>query len=858
MWLDAFRALAVGETLSAVVLRDRLPLAENGTRLYGTAAERASGVMAARLALAASRSRAFPGKRQRLAFLVPQATQSLARYLAVSLLLADFVHREGSRVPVDEQGPLLRGDVLLVTQRIRRCTDLLRRLRVGPLPLSDHWQIEVLSKYTRSTSNKPRVFVANPGWKMPEGARHRFACAIVDASHPRTAAHLETVLEHPAVRAAPLQALVVPPWDERRLRVLGGVAEPARTASPIVWAWDPAAEVAIEKVAGPPSLPPDAAGSDPEYGGERGLEIPSRTIWVCDDEPVDEVLCRTHGLLAGAVRLGSPPRPVFEAYSVYHRLRQQAVPMLDAEEERRRAYGTLTLSERIEALRQNEVSASGSLGAYLDVNWPTLVETLKSVYDMLLERAEPAKFYTLASVVEEYLTRRTSGQSEQTGGPTVPLRIVAPTEHEGVLLVSRLRDLVDAFSEAMESGDVTLSTVREEARLVAEGQPAHPVLLGYRNSESRHLDVYPSTPVAVVSYPYEVALDEAYQRYSHATIEELQDDRRRSETLRRVLPVAGRVLESSPTARGNGAGGPNGNPDGNLPVDDAPHTRRAPVTRRVEGKAEVRLVRLAEAGTVEPLDVGGLWGPSWTDEILVGEVGDGARVEAGRDEKQPRQMVSRVEITDDEGERVSYPLVQKLDVYYPATERLERVAAGDVREGMFLVVLIDDRYEALFARLLEAMEEELPLEAAVALRLWRQAKQAALLKHNGNRQRLYDELKRRELSVDYAALRCYFVEGEEEIIAPRSFGDFEVLARESGIYTGHERLRFTFRCIERERGNRRTNGRRLHNLLRHLAGGAHYEAAIKSAGVLGTPVEHVAAAVELREVVAVRREEKTR
>ncbi|HSK82104.1 MAG TPA: hypothetical protein VK902_01685 [Rubrobacter sp.] len=84
------------------------------------------------------------------------------------------------------------------------------------------------------------------------------------------------------------------------------------------------------------------------------------------------------------------------------------------------------------------------------------------------------------------------------------------------------------------------------------------------------------------------------------------------------------------------------------------------------------------------------------------------------------------------------------------------------------------------------------------------------------------------------------------------FEDFALLARESGIYSDPARMKFTFWCIQKERGARRGGGRLLHGLLRQLAGGAHYQAALESAGVLGTPVEHVAAAVELREVMDVR------
>jgi hypothetical protein len=54
-----------------------------------------------------------------------------------------------------------------VTQHIRACVALLRAVSVQhgseALPLSSFWPIEVLSQYTPSPDNRPRVFVANPG-----------------------------------------------------------------------------------------------------------------------------------------------------------------------------------------------------------------------------------------------------------------------------------------------------------------------------------------------------------------------------------------------------------------------------------------------------------------------------------------------------------------------------------------------------------------------------------------------------------------------------------------------------------------------------------------------------------------------
>lgn len=806
MWVDGFVALREEHSFASGMLHGRMPIMEEGSRLDGTVFERASGVFAARAALAAAKGRHL-GRKARLNLLVPNATQELARYLAVSLLMADFVHRDGTRVPADEACTLLRGDLLFVTQNIRRCVNLLRGLRLGHLRLTDYWRVEVLSAYTRPGDARPRVFVANPGWRGTLGSDRRFGAVVIDVSHPRTARHLPELLEQPAVSASPLQVAVVPPWEEARLAPLLNGHRHARTT----WAWDPAAAAAVEGVL---------------LGQEVPFETPQRTIWVCDDEAVAEKLELAHGVLMGAARLagGRLPPAVLEAWAVYHRLRQLVLPLLDVEEERRRAYRTLPLGERLERLSDVEPQAGGSIGAYLDANWSRLVGVLEAAYTLLLRRAEPAKFYGLANAVTEYLE---SGDAVN-APPRTPdrsLRVVVPTEHEANLLTSLMGDLVDGWAEALQDGTVTLSTAREEPRLVAEGLTSETVILGFRTGENRYLDVYPGVPVHVVAYPYELAVDEAVQARCHSFVERLQDDSTRFAELTALLP-------SLATVRGNGG--------------VAPRQGRARVVHRFEPGAQVREVRSATPEAVEPLAVGTIAGLSWADEVPIelGQDSTGAKTQA--------PAVGFVEIVDEEGDRVIYPETQLLDVYFAATDRLERVPAGRVREGSLLVVLVDDRYDGLFRRFLEASREEQDPRAAVALAFWQRAKQVALMRHGGNRRLLYRELHGRGLSVGYEAVASYYAAGEREVLAPDRFGDFQLLAEVSGVYTQDAHVRRAFGHVRAERIARRTCGRLLHGLLRRLAGGAHYEAALASAQVLGTPVEEVAAAVSLCEVCEAR------
>ncbi len=811
MWVETFREVAQTEsTLASVLLKDRIPLSRKGSRLSGTLIERASGVLASRLPV-----KLKPWEKRRLVFLLPNATQSLGRHLAVSLLLADFVHRQGFGVPPNEKGRLVPGDLLLITQHIRECVSMLREvaIRYGTetLPLTKFWPIEVLSQYSQPVDDKPRVFVANPGWASTLDATRRFGTVVIDFSHPRTGDHLDSLLKQSSIDAAPVQILIVPPCEQARLDRLN---EKGRDAC-LAWAWDPAAVDALETLVEP----------NRSMGLAGGAE---RLLWLSDDDEVDQTLAGLHQVLVGAMRVGGGrvPSPVLEAWSVYHRFRQLAVPLVHLEEARRKAYRTLTLKERIAAIDASSPNASGPLGSYLDARWPQITETLTTLYELFIERRDPAKFYTLGCAVQEAIGSETSNSQD------VPIRIVAPTVHEKTMLAAQLGDLVDGWSDALQAGRVSITTVREEPRLIAEGSCCPSILLGFRTSETRHLDVYPCVPIHVIAYPFEAEVDEAIQARTHATIERLQENGPRTVVLRALrLPVSDGQL--------NGAGH----------GDHSPRSNRPKSSRRVETRTVQILTRRFQADeTVEPLDVGRLAGMTWADEIVLGTTGDD-----DINGSTPRGPVEFVEIVDTTGERIRYPLGRLVDVYHPATEMKERIPAADLRPGMLMIILVDDFYEDVFERLLEAIREERDLKASMALDLWQCAKQAALSKHSGNRRRLFDSLASAGLRVKYEAVVGWFNGGEDEVIAPLDEADFALLAKASGLYSDAAMMHMTFTCIRTERTIRRQCGRILGRLLSQIAAGQHYEAAIRSAKAIGTPLEQVAAAVSVREVASVSR-----
>src|ERR1700730_109130 len=237
-WLDVFRFLKQNEgSFDSVLLSGSMQLVADRQRLLPSLIERASGVLASNLS-----SHLAKGEKNRLIFVLPNATQSLGRFLAVSLLLADFVKRQAG------DGAILGGDLLLVTQHIRTCVTLLRdvgvRHRSQKLVITEFWPIEVLSQYSPPADSKPRVFVANPGWSAVLGVRQAFGSVVIDVSHPRPSDHLDSLLRQPSIASAPIQIIVIPPWERDRIEEL----KEKDRQSDLIWAWDPAAVEAIDEL----------------------------------------------------------------------------------------------------------------------------------------------------------------------------------------------------------------------------------------------------------------------------------------------------------------------------------------------------------------------------------------------------------------------------------------------------------------------------------------------------------------------------------------------------------------------------------------------------------------------------------
>jgi hypothetical protein len=191
---------------------------------------------------------------------------------------------------------------------------------------------------------------------------------------------------------------------------------------------------------------------------------------------------------------------------------------------------------------------------------------------------------------------------------------------------------------------------------------------------------------------------------------------------------------------------------------------------------------------VEPLNLQSTTGPHWFEEIDVTRTGPTSAAQ---------QAVEYYEVIDTLGDYYRFTAGRRVDVFREATQKKERIPAEDLEPGMIMVVLVDDPYEEIFQRLLEAIHEQQDLGVRMALALWQHAKASLLTQYSGNRTKLHRFLQTKGLSVDYGAVVGWYQTGEDERVAPLRRQDFEILARASGLYPDRTQIEATFNCIQR-------------------------------------------------------------
>ena len=479
MWDSAFR-VSTQRVTDALLHKLVLPAG-------GKAFEKVSAAIAVRTALGAQ-----PSVEQSLLFLVPEATATTARHITAALLVGNYAHSMGDgQLPREEIHPLLKGDILLVTSAISACKGDLDDLRIGAYErLKDFWEVIPLSKYTKSKVDKPRVFLANPGWMLSGAASRRFGAVVIDASHPRTHDQLSDLLRV-AAKCTVLRLAVAPPMNDATLRACGW---PERTS---IWVWDPQAMTDAQTIV--------------DHQDDEPHELGQRFLWVCDaDAETGQTLALLHDKLVTTAKAaaGKPYPGLRLCWSIYNRLCQLTVPLAHLEQAASSTWAG-SLRERLKELDGTQ----GHGDAAWDTTWPGLVDAVKSAYQTLLKREETAKFWAIASSVEAFLASANQH-----------LRIVITSEKEAELLLHTLSQVVDGVGEAMAAGRLEIVTSAQDARLVAEGQRSPTVLLGPRTKWYRHLDVFASSRVDMFIYPHEVDVECAAQARLYGSWMQVTDD----------------------------------------------------------------------------------------------------------------------------------------------------------------------------------------------------------------------------------------------------------------------------------------------------------------------------------------------
>ena len=276
---------------------------------------RATAVMSSRAAIQSLT------KPQRIIFMVPHPENELSWVIPSTLLILDLVRKQTPQALA-----LLKGDLLLVTNASGTALTELQRVNLGGILLKEIWRVDSYSRYKRSVGSKPAVFVANVGW-VSEGIPDRHIGAVViNGMHPRTLNKAPGVLAN--IKDVPLSFVICPPLLEHELKDLG-YPEKAE-----VWLWDPVAQHRTSELLSVPSC--------------VDLSIPERNIWICSDPDIDGPLSEVHDLLAACQREAKKMfPPLWGAWSIYHRLRQLAVPLSQFEDSAYDAWGAVTIRKRL-------------------------------------------------------------------------------------------------------------------------------------------------------------------------------------------------------------------------------------------------------------------------------------------------------------------------------------------------------------------------------------------------------------------------------------------------------------------------------------------------------------------------------
>lgn len=726
-----------------------------------------------------------PDTIRRLIIQQPDASPAEARLLILALALVGLANKFNQA----EGLARVEGPLLFVTQQIARCRELLESIKIDSVTITDVYPALSLPKVDEAGIEQA-IYIANPGRVCAAAPHQRFGAVVIDATHPRTFGHRDTLLACPTIAAAPLQVVLQPVLDLRTSVSGAGQVH--------YWLWDPLTMEGTSRA---------LAESASRY------QVSERHYWIAHQPIVETALLEVHDLLAQAMALVSrePPPKLLLAWGLYHRLRELSVPLELAERAWRRGRFATTIRDQIEGFSRLSWEGSSALNSFLAVHGQRIMTLLTKIDEEFVQGNEPSKFYALAQVLETLLNETDRRF----------LRVVTPSEEEARVLSELFSDLVDGVPEAIRNGTVEFVHQREEARRVAEGHTRETLLVGARMSRYRYLDLFPSERVHLVCYGYEADVDQHALSATFQQLRHFSHDEYRQRTLGELgFPTAqGEVAEAS-----------------------QPHLKAPPV--KVHGELKHTLTRVSHIQTA----------PFVFEWSSLRHSGGQDLLGLGRAVQLSIEQSGIVRVLDSENDEYRFSETEHVDVYYSETGDIRRVDAVDLRVNDHLILLLDDRYAALFERLREAIDEHRPPMETLLLERWRAAKHKVLGLYDSNRTKIYSNLAE-ALTVDYSALVRWFADDEDGsgTLGPQQFKDFVVIALLSGVYHDDADLLRTFNAITAERTNRRQLGRRLRLALKALVGGASYDQAIKAAAALNTPLDDVFNAIDVREIIRVDR-----
>jgi hypothetical protein len=736
MWAEGFLELSeTQQSIEGLLVSGRVDFRHGDQKLVFNPSALASSAMAYRSACSAK-----PDKPFRLT-LLGGTEPADARLLVASLLFADLFARErGGR------RPLLEGDVLLVTKRMRDAIDFLRRVTVGrSAKLAGVWNIESVAMHhpPPAPGGHLRVWIATPlHFSFLRDPRHTFSAVVVDGCEDEIRIAAESLLSSGAAAAAPLQLLTLP----------AGVPRPRLSGQEeLAWLWDPAAENLLGQLLGT---------------GVVG-DVPERSYWVCDDTAADQ-LERAHAALVALTRVASRAPEgdrLWTAWAIYHSLRGTSVPLAVLEDLRLSRPAAATIKGQLDGL-----CTPPDIGFHarpvVDVHWPAMVEALRNTYARLRELAEPPKFWALAQAVEALACSHPGRATE----------IIVPGEDDRALLVRLLASVIDGLSGRIERGLLRVATAGRRSPSVAAGESI--LLTGMRSASRQHLDLYAKTRLDVVVYPFEALMDQRRLENMY------RDAARLCEGSRRDAVLASLGITTGPAK-----------PRGSVTVEPMIQTT-APVISvtqctplRLRQHTELEFEPFAQEWVARS----GRAHVDCYDDVVARTAREGAGVE----------------VTLEGGETLFLPAEKHAYVFHPAASDVRSVPASALLPDELLIVVEDDRYADLFDRMVSEQERSRPADRAFKLSFWQLVKRSALSRFGGSRRRLHEHLRDEGLRVDYGALATWFREGEREIIGPEARADFLLLAEASGLVRDQEVGVSLFEAVQDERVNRRRLGRAL-------------------------------------------------